>query len=150
MGSTDDLGPTGTLFEAVAIAGRLMARVGVLHREGDRIDLTEVESTSINSDEHPGVLERPEMEKYRSLAPDGSLQSPYASLPELTLPNATVMDAVRDSDHLGSLGGVSIRVRPSLCRGVWPVDHGDLGMVVDRSSIDGPCCSNCSLPRKVL
>lgn len=42
------------------------------------------------------VLNRPEMQKYRSLAPDGSLQSPYASLPELTLPDETTMEAVRE------------------------------------------------------
>lgn len=46
--------PTGTLFEAVVIAGDLMARVDILHKEGDRIDLIEVKSTSINSDENPG------------------------------------------------------------------------------------------------
>ena len=42
------------------------------------------------------VLDRPEMQKYRSLAPDGSLQSPYASLPALTLPDGTTMEAVRE------------------------------------------------------
>ena len=95
-----------------------------------------MKSTSINSDESAGVLDRPEMEKYRSLAPDGSLQSPYASLPKLILPDGTVVDAVRE-------GTGAMRAYEEMLFGVHTRGTRSIG---PRCGIS--CCSTASLMRK--